>query len=164
MPAVGSWGSAAANTSAAANRSRAPLADRLKVIFEQLSQVAALYRPEAVAVEGLFSFRNARSALVLALAPAVGQRSTDTEGHLRLVQLYVKILADEARRIKPFDSQIDPYSGFHSAQEKRAAYERFVSHAQHGSVVMIENARHFVMFDRPATFQAALLAAILKQP
>jgi response regulator RpfG family c-di-GMP phosphodiesterase len=49
----------------------------------------------------------ARSALVLALATAVGQRSTETEGHLRRVQLYVKILADEARRAKPFDSQID---------------------------------------------------------
>jgi response regulator RpfG family c-di-GMP phosphodiesterase len=49
----------------------------------------------------------ARSALVLALATAVGQRSTETEGHLRRVQLYVKILADEARRTKPFDTQID---------------------------------------------------------
>jgi response regulator RpfG family c-di-GMP phosphodiesterase/serine/threonine protein kinase len=49
----------------------------------------------------------ARSALVLALATAVGQRSTETEGHLRRVQFYVKTLAEEARRIKPFDSQID---------------------------------------------------------
>jgi response regulator RpfG family c-di-GMP phosphodiesterase len=49
----------------------------------------------------------ARSALVLALATAVGQRSTETEGHLRRVQLYVKALADEARRVRPFDSQID---------------------------------------------------------
>ncbi len=49
----------------------------------------------------------ARSALVLALATAVGQRSTETEGHLRRVQLYVKLLADEARRVRPFDTQID---------------------------------------------------------
>ena len=49
----------------------------------------------------------ARSALVLALATAVGQRSTETEGHLRRVQLYAKILSDEARRVRPFDSQID---------------------------------------------------------
>ena len=62
--------------------------------------------------------------------------------------------------IVPFDSQIDPYNGFHSAQEKRAAYERFVSHAPHGSVVMIEPARHFVMFDRPTEFETALLSAI----
>ena len=41
----------------------------------------------------------ARSALVLALATTVGQRSTETEGHLRRVQLYVKLLADEARRV-----------------------------------------------------------------
>jgi putative two-component system response regulator len=50
----------------------------------------------------------ARSALVLALATAVGQRSTETEGHLRRVQHYVKILADQARRVRPFDAQIDP--------------------------------------------------------
>jgi response regulator RpfG family c-di-GMP phosphodiesterase len=49
----------------------------------------------------------ARSALVLALATAVGQRSTETEGHLRRVQLYVKLLAGEARRVRPFDAQID---------------------------------------------------------
>jgi response regulator RpfG family c-di-GMP phosphodiesterase/tRNA A-37 threonylcarbamoyl transferase component Bud32 len=49
----------------------------------------------------------ARSALVLALATAVGQRSTETEGHLRRVQLYSKILAEEARRTRPFDSEID---------------------------------------------------------
>lgn len=62
--------------------------------------------------------------------------------------------------IVPFDRQIDPYNGFHSAQEKRAAYERFVSHAPYGTVVLIDNARHFVMFDRPRTFEAALVAAI----
>ena len=49
----------------------------------------------------------ARSALVLALATAVGQRSTETEGHLRRVQHYAKILADSARRVRPFDTQID---------------------------------------------------------
>src|SRR5439155_13555993 len=49
----------------------------------------------------------ARSALVLALATAVGQRSTETEGHLRRVQYYAKLLADEARRVRPFDAQID---------------------------------------------------------
>jgi response regulator RpfG family c-di-GMP phosphodiesterase/serine/threonine protein kinase len=49
----------------------------------------------------------ARSALVLALATAVGQRSTETEGHLRRVQLYLKLLSDEARRVRPFDVEID---------------------------------------------------------
>lgn len=62
--------------------------------------------------------------------------------------------------IVPFDPQIDPYSGFHSAQEKRAAYERFVAHAPRGNVVMIEPARHFVMFDRPTAFEGALINAI----
>jgi pimeloyl-ACP methyl ester carboxylesterase len=64
--------------------------------------------------------------------------------------------------IVPFDSRLDAYNGFRSAQDKRAAYERFVSHAPHANVVMIENARHFVMFDRPRAFQAAL-DAILKR-
>lgn len=49
----------------------------------------------------------ARSALVLALATAVGQRATETEGHLRRVQHYACCLADEARRVRPFDSIID---------------------------------------------------------
>jgi crossover junction endodeoxyribonuclease RuvC len=50
---------------------RAPLETRLKQIFEQLSEAVALFRPEAVAVEGLFTFRNARSALVLGHARGV---------------------------------------------------------------------------------------------
>jgi crossover junction endodeoxyribonuclease RuvC len=48
-----------------------PLEVRLKSIFEELSAAVSLYRPQAVAVEGLFSFRNARSALVLGHARGV---------------------------------------------------------------------------------------------
>ncbi len=44
---------------------------RLKELFEGLSTAFALYRPQAVAVEGLFTFRNARSALVLGHARGV---------------------------------------------------------------------------------------------
>jgi pimeloyl-ACP methyl ester carboxylesterase len=62
--------------------------------------------------------------------------------------------------IVPYDPQIDPYNGFRSEQEKRTAYERFVSRAPRGSVVMIATARHFVMFDQPAVFEAALVNAI----
>ncbi|MHB8879178.1 MAG: crossover junction endodeoxyribonuclease RuvC [Myxococcaceae bacterium] len=49
----------------------APLEARLVEIFDELSQVVALFRPEAVAVEGVFTFRNARSALVLGHARGV---------------------------------------------------------------------------------------------
>lgn len=49
----------------------APLEARLHDIFEQLSMAIRLYRPDAVAVEGLFTYRNARSALVLGHARGV---------------------------------------------------------------------------------------------
>ncbi len=49
----------------------------------------------------------ARSALVLALANVVGQRSTETPGHLRRVQYYARLLAEAAARVRPFDGQID---------------------------------------------------------
>lgn len=48
-----------------------PLPERLAAIFSQLETVLALYRPEAVAVEGVFTFRNARSALILGHARGV---------------------------------------------------------------------------------------------
>jgi len=48
-----------------------PLESRLQAIFEALTQVISAYRPDAVAVEGLFTFRNARSALVLGHARGV---------------------------------------------------------------------------------------------
>jgi crossover junction endodeoxyribonuclease RuvC len=44
---------------------------RLHQIFLQLSAVIQTYRPQAVAVEGLFFFRNARSALTLGQARGV---------------------------------------------------------------------------------------------
>jgi response regulator RpfG family c-di-GMP phosphodiesterase len=49
----------------------------------------------------------ARSALVLALANVVGQRATETEGHLLRVQHYVRLLAGAAARVRPFDGLID---------------------------------------------------------
>lgn len=48
-----------------------PLENRLDQIFHQLGGVIARFRPEAVAVEGLFSFKNARSALILGHARGV---------------------------------------------------------------------------------------------
>ncbi|NMO21299.1 crossover junction endodeoxyribonuclease RuvC [Pyxidicoccus fallax] len=49
----------------------APLAARLKDLHASLEAALARYRPDAVAVEGLFTFRNARSALVLGHARGV---------------------------------------------------------------------------------------------
>ncbi len=48
-----------------------PLADRLLLIDRGLAVLFATHRPEAVAVEGVFSHRNARSALVLGHARGV---------------------------------------------------------------------------------------------
>ena len=49
----------------------APLHERLNAIFGQLQVALALYTPDAVAVEGVFTFRNARSALILGHARGV---------------------------------------------------------------------------------------------
>jgi crossover junction endodeoxyribonuclease RuvC len=49
----------------------APLASRLKDLHAALVEALARYKPDAVAVEGLFTFRNARSALVLGHARGV---------------------------------------------------------------------------------------------
>ncbi len=49
----------------------APLEHRLKEIFFQLLVAMGRHRPESVAVEGVFAFRNARSALILGHARGV---------------------------------------------------------------------------------------------
>lgn len=50
---------------------RAPLEQRLADLFRGLKSAAELFRPDAVAVEGVFTFKNARSALVLGHARGV---------------------------------------------------------------------------------------------
>lgn len=49
----------------------APLERRLTQIFAELTLALGLYAPDVVAVEGLFTFKNARSALVLGHARGV---------------------------------------------------------------------------------------------
>ena len=44
---------------------------RLKALHEALLEAFKLYRPDSVAVEGVFTFRNARSALILGHARGV---------------------------------------------------------------------------------------------
>jgi len=62
--------------------------------------------------------------------------------------------------IVPFDPVIDPYQGYKTAADKLNAYRSWVRHAPRGEVVMIENARHFVMIDQPRAFERALENAI----
>ncbi|MEO5798811.1 MAG: crossover junction endodeoxyribonuclease RuvC [Gemmatimonadales bacterium] len=47
------------------------LSDRLSVIFDGVTELLQRHRPDAVAVEGLFHGRNARSALILGHARGV---------------------------------------------------------------------------------------------
>src|SRR5579863_6495429 len=47
---------------------QAALAQRLGSIYASIAEVLAEHRPDAVAVEGLFTFRSPRSALTLAQA------------------------------------------------------------------------------------------------
>lgn len=49
----------------------APLADRLRQIFVGLGAAVARFKPDAVAVEGVFHHKNARSALILGHARGV---------------------------------------------------------------------------------------------
>jgi crossover junction endodeoxyribonuclease RuvC len=51
--------------------SGAALAERLAVIYEELSGIISRHRPDALAVEDVFVARNARSALVLGHARGV---------------------------------------------------------------------------------------------
>ncbi|MEX2295083.1 MAG: crossover junction endodeoxyribonuclease RuvC [Gemmatimonadota bacterium] len=45
--------------------SKAPLADRIREIFEEIEAVLARFQPDAVSVEAVFQGKNVRSALVL---------------------------------------------------------------------------------------------------
>jgi pimeloyl-ACP methyl ester carboxylesterase len=62
--------------------------------------------------------------------------------------------------IVPYSKTIDPYNGFATLGAKRSAYAAWLTHAGDGRLVMIDDARHFVMFDRPRAFDVALYAAI----
>lgn len=62
--------------------------------------------------------------------------------------------------IVPFSEAIDPYNGFATFRAKRSAYTAWLAHAPNGHLIMIDDSRHFVMFDQPAAFDAVLLATI----
>ena len=64
--------------------------------------------------------------------------------------------------IIPYDAQIDPYRGFKTQDAKLQAYRQWVAHVPNGNVVLIPNARHFVMIDQPSAFEAALHDAFVR--
>jgi crossover junction endodeoxyribonuclease RuvC len=59
---------------------KAPLHQRLGTIFTELQQVVNVFKPDAVAVEGVFSHKNARSALILGHARGVALLLADQAG------------------------------------------------------------------------------------
>lgn len=50
---------------------RAPLTERLKVVYQGVTELLARHSPDALAVEGIFHSRNARSAITLGHARGV---------------------------------------------------------------------------------------------
>jgi pimeloyl-ACP methyl ester carboxylesterase len=63
--------------------------------------------------------------------------------------------------LAPFDSTLDPYnpqSKFTSGAEKLAYYQSLFANDKAAQVQLIENSRHFVMFDQPQAFYAAVSA------
>lgn len=61
--------------------------------------------------------------------------------------------------IAPFDASLDPRNPakpFSSAVEKQAYYQSLVAGAPHAAVMVIDDARHFVMYDQPAAFYSAV--------
>ncbi len=62
--------------------------------------------------------------------------------------------------IIPFDPTIDPYQGFATEAQKRAAYARWAAHASDPEVIVISDSRHFVMFDQPQKFERVIAEAV----
>lgn len=107
---------------------KASLAERLRQIFSELEDVLRVFSPEVVAVEGVFTHKNARSALILGhargvalvlaaraglqvheYAPAKVKRAvgasgaSSKDGVARMVRAALK-LPDEAIRSDAFDA------------------------------------------------------------
>ena len=119
------------------------------VIRATTLQYTIASKADVVAVEKLAS-RSDRAAIVAWLRAAL---TLDlTPGLSKIVAPFTVII--------PFDPTIDPYTGYATAEKKRAAYVRWAAHAPRSKVILIEPARHFVMFDRPEEFERALESAI----
>ena len=59
---------------------KAPLADRLKDIYDGLSRVIEKYKPDAVSIEDIFYSRNVKSAIKLGHARGVGMLAGANKG------------------------------------------------------------------------------------
>jgi len=63
--------------------------------------------------------------------------------------------------IAPFDSTLDPFNpqaGFTTSAEKVAYYQSLFTNDKAAKVELIDNSRHFVMFDQPAALYDAITA------
>jgi pimeloyl-ACP methyl ester carboxylesterase len=121
------------------------------VIREATLQYTITSKADVAAVERLAA-RSDPAAIVAWMQAAL---SLDlTPGLAKIVVPFTVII--------PFDPTIDPYAGFATETQKRAAYDRWAEHAPNAEVIVIENSRHFVMFDRPVKFERALGTAIAR--
>jgi len=116
-------------------------ANQLQFVITSKSDVDAVSR---------YADRSDPTAVALWLRAALNMDLTPQLGRIRVP--FVEIV--------PYSRDIDPYRGFPTLAAKRNAYLAWVAHARNGRVIMIDDARHFVMFDRPAAFDRALLASI----
>ncbi len=123
----------------------APLAERLHTIFDGLKDAIGLSRPHAVAVEGVFTHKNARSALILGHArgvalllaaqmrlevfeypPARVKRSLGAGGNdgkdavARMVELHLK-LKEPLERADAYDALAVALCHVHSARLPKTA-------------------------------------------
>jgi len=119
------------------------------VIRQTTLQYTITSKADVAAVEPLAA-RSDRAAIITWLRAALSLDLTPG----------LSAIAVPFTAIVPFDPQIDPYQGFPTEDRKRAAYATWVARAPRGEVIVIEPARHFVMFDRPEKFEQALDAAI----
>ena len=71
-------------------------------------------------------------------------------------------LAVPLYEIVPFDALIDPNSAppSKSPAQKREIYQAWLAHAPNGHVIMVDESRHFVMYDQPKALNRALQKAL----
>ncbi|MFA5009286.1 MAG: crossover junction endodeoxyribonuclease RuvC [Candidatus Paceibacterota bacterium] len=51
--------------------SKMPLSERLKILYQDLSELIEKYKPEAIAIESLFFFKNAKTVMAVSQARGV---------------------------------------------------------------------------------------------
>ncbi|MDP9111269.1 MAG: alpha/beta hydrolase [Candidatus Eremiobacteraeota bacterium] len=69
--------------------------------------------------------------------------------------------------LAPFDSTLDPYNpqgGFKTAMDKVAYYQSLFVNDPKANVQLVDNSRHFIMFDQPQAFYDAVNAFLKTLP